>query len=106
MTFRIGTPHTHNAGYFVNDKALASRQEADVQTCSHCQSIIKMQEWKDQGGWCSKCNKPLCNQPLCMKETALKGCVPFVSKVETQIRSNLRLASLLTQYPELPILRG
>lgn len=94
MTFRIGTPHKHNAGYFVNDQALRTRQEAHVQTCTHCQAIIKMEEWKHEGGWCAKCQAPLCNTPQCMARTALEGCVPFLARLEREVGASMRFANI------------
>jgi hypothetical protein len=104
MTFSIGTPHRHNAGYFVNDKDLRTRQEAHVQTCSHCQAIIKMEDWKLSGGWCSKCAKPLCSQPSCQARTALMGCVPFTQQIDQAITAANRLDRLLRSYPDVPLL--
>jgi hypothetical protein len=86
MTFIIGTPHTHNAGYYRNDDRPGGGKlaEADIQTCPHCQTVIKMNEWKEAGGWCAKCEAPLCSNPICMAETAKLGCVPFTKKLEQQ----------------------
>lgn len=90
MSFGIGTPHTKGAGYFVNDKALRSRQEADVQTCAHCQAIIKMQEWKNDGAFCGKCMKPICNEGQCAEQTFFYGCVPFLKKIEQYAEAQMR----------------
>jgi hypothetical protein len=92
MTFKIGTPHSRNAGYFVNDKALRTRQEDDVQTCKHCQAIIKMREWRTiAGGWCAKCNSPLCNNPKCISDTEKYGCVPFIKKIDQALDARIKL---------------
>jgi hypothetical protein len=105
MTFKIGTPHSRNAGYFVNDKALKTRQEDDVQTCKHCQAVIKMREWRKVGGWCSKCNSPLCNNPKCVADTAAMGCVPFTRKIAEafeageKLRQHLKIAGLDAPVP-------
>jgi hypothetical protein len=80
MTILIGTPHTHNAGYFINDKDLATRQEADIQTCTHCQCVIKMQEWKNDGAFCRKCMAPICG--LCGDRMLTHGCEPFLQRLE------------------------
>jgi hypothetical protein len=88
MTFSIGTPYTKGAGYFVNDKALRSRQEADVQTCSHCQAVLKMQEWKNNGAWCGKCMKPICD--TCGKRAEIFGCEPFMKKIEQYAEAQMR----------------
>jgi hypothetical protein len=100
----IGRAHRHNAGYFVNDKALSTRQEADVQTCGHCQSIIKLQDLRDEGGWCSKCQKCLCSQPTCRATTAALGCVPLTKQIDSAVSRAQSLASMLKTYPELPLI--
>ena len=80
MSILIGTPFKHNAGYFVNDKDLRTRQEADVQTCSHCQAVILMQRWKDDGAFCRGCMKPICS--LCGDRMLTYGCEPFLKRLE------------------------
>ena len=88
MAFRIGTPYTRGAGYFLNDKDLASRQEADVQTCPHCQAVIKMQEWRDNGAFCGKCMKPICAK--CGTRMLTFGCEPFIQKIEQFAEEQMR----------------
>ncbi len=93
MTFSIGTPHTKGAGYLLNDKNLRSRQEADIQTCSHCQAVLKMQEWKDEGAWCGKCMKPICGP--CGTRALIFGCEPFIKKIEEYAEKQMRFARFL-----------
>jgi hypothetical protein len=95
MTFIIGTPHAHNAGYYRNDDRCAGGKlsEADIQTCTHCQAIIKMQEWRENGAWCSRCNAPICL--FCAKRALTFGCEPFVKKLEQQLKQIGRLNQLI-----------
>lgn len=86
------TPHTKNAGYFVNDKELKTRQEADVRTCTHCQKVIKMQEWKDKGAWCGKCFAPICDP--CGARAEIHGCEPFLKKIEQYAEQQMRFQKL------------
>lgn len=88
----VGTPHTRGSGYTVNDQALSSRQEADIQTCPHCQAVIKMQEWSKASvqNFCLKCMKPACNNDAC------QPCVPFIKKIEQHIAAQLRRLRLLS----------
>lgn len=86
----IGTPHTKGAGYYVNDKDLRAKQEADVQTCAHCQAVILMQQWT--GGWCGREMKPLCES--CAARAQLFGCEPFMRKIEEQMRPKMRFKKL------------
>lgn len=105
MTFLIGTPHTRNAGYFKNDDSLSGGQvtEADIQTCKHCQTIIKMAVWRQiQGGWCGKCRSPLCNNPECMAKTAMLGCVPFLQQLEQQVAQGEKFAKHLKDAGFIP----
>lgn len=108
----IGTPHRHNAGYFCNDVATSRRQEADVQICRHCEAVIKMQEWIQDGGWCSRCQSPLCNNLACRTETARMGCVPFIKKLEAnmeravKLEQHLKIAGLEPPVSPQPIYTG
>jgi len=97
MTFIVGTPHTHNSGYFRNDDRPGGGKlsEADIQTCSHCQAVIKLQEWKEDGGFCRGCMKPVC--AFCGDRMLLYGCEPYVKKLEQA----LGLADKYTQYVKI-----
>jgi hypothetical protein len=112
MTFFIGTPHTHNAGHFINRDANGRATEDDVQTCKHCQAVVLMREWKEEGGWCAKCESPLCNNPACMEQTSKMGCVPFAKQVELYVEHShkieqlIRTAGLEPPVPSQPIFTG
>lgn len=94
----IGTPYTKGSGYFLNDKNLKSRQEADIQTCSHCQAVIKMQQWKNDGAWCSKCMKPICLS--CGVKAERFGCEPFLKKIEQYAEKQMRFQKIAGLMPE------
>ena len=76
----IGTPHTRNSGYYqkTDPNNKNKEAEADIQTCPHCQAVIKMQEWSKATvqNFCIKCMKPACNHPACFE------CIPFIKKLE------------------------
>lgn len=91
----IGTPYTRGAGYFVNDRNLRTRQEADVRTCSHCQAVILMQQWKDNGAWCGKCMSPICVR--CGERAVIYGCEPFLKKIEQYAEQQMRFAKFLKE---------
>lgn len=93
MTFIIGTPHTHNAGYFRNDDTPSGgkKAEADIQTCTHCQGIIKMQAWKDDGGFCSRCHAPICGP--CADRMLTYGCEPYLKQLEKLLEREHRVTS-------------
>lgn len=84
----IGTPYTKGAGYLVNDKNLKSRKEADIRTCTHCQYVIDMQEWKKEGAWCGKCFAPICKK--CGERAVIHGCEPFLKKIEQYAEQQMR----------------
>lgn len=86
MTFAIGTPHRKGCGNLdARTGGHDSRHvEADIKTCPHCQAVINLQRWKEEGGWCSKCQAPLCSNPDCIKRTAELGCVPFTQALERE----------------------
>lgn len=97
MTFIIGTPHTHNAGYFLNDDTPSGgkKAQADIQTCPHCQAVIKLQEWKRvedgkmNGGYCMKCSAPVCGE--CNLAMQTEGCVPFIARLERDLDMTVKL---------------
>lgn len=88
----IGTPYTKGAGYLLDGQKLnvSKREEADIRTCTHCQVVIKMQEWKDQGAWCGKCFAPICDK--CGERAAIHGCEPFLKKLEAFAESQMRFS--------------
>jgi len=97
----IGTPHTHNAGYYLNDDRNSGgrKAEADIQTCTHCQTVIKMQEWKVHGAWCNDCFAPIC--VICGAEMKQLGyCLPFIKRIEQyanrliKLEQHLKIAGL------------
>ena len=94
MTFIIGTPHTHNAGYLgVETGGHNSRRvEADIQTCTHCQAVINMTSWKEDGAWCGKCQAPICGP--CGDQMLLTGCLPYVKRLEMILESDEQRAQL------------
>jgi hypothetical protein len=90
MTFIIGTPHVDGAGYYRNDDTPSGgkKAEADIRTCKHCQAIIKLQEWKEDGGFCRRCDAPICN--LCATRMLTFGCEPFLRELEKQASDQMR----------------
>lgn len=86
----IKTPHRHGAGYFLNNKALRRKDEADVQQCKHCESVILMQKWAEDGGWCGRCNAPICGP--CADRMLTHGCEPFLKKIEAAFDMTVKLA--------------
>ena len=79
----IGTPHTRNAGYYRNDDTPSGGKvsEADIQTCPHCQAVIKMQEWRAAPTqyFCMKCSKPTCGRHYC--EECCRPYLEFIDKL-------------------------
>lgn len=91
MSFIIGTPHTHGAGYYRNDDTPSGGrlQEADVQTCTHCQKVLLVQAWKQDGGFCGRCNAPICG--WCAERMLTHGCEPFVKQIEVYLHHSVKL---------------
>jgi hypothetical protein len=85
----IGTPHKHNAGYFCNDIETSRRQEDHVQTCTHCQRVILMSKWKDDGAFCGKCMAPICGP--CGDRMLTRGCEPFIKQLEAAVNMRYKL---------------
>lgn len=87
----IGTPFTKNAGYYKNDDRNSGGRlaEADIRTCTHCQAVIKMQEWKAQGAFCRECFAPIC--VTCGAEMKASGvCVPFLRRIESYANASMK----------------
>lgn len=76
----IGTPHARGSGYYRNDDRPSGGQlsEADVQTCPHCQAMIKLQEWASAPvqNFCNRCMKPTCDSPACVQD-----CHPYLKQI-------------------------
>ena len=91
MTFIIGTPHTKGAGYYNNNDTPSGGKltEADVRTCLHCQAIILLQKWKEDGGWCGRCNAPICGP--CADRMEFFGCEPFIAQIEKEFNTSEKL---------------
>lgn len=87
---RIGTPHRHNAGYFCNDIETNRKQEADIQLCRHCETVIRLQAWKEDGGWCGRCMAPICGP--CADRMLTYGCEPFIRQIDAAFDSAVKLA--------------
>jgi hypothetical protein len=109
----IGTPNRHNAGYCMNDDRNGGGvlSEADIQTCPHCQAVIKLS--KEQGDFCNKCMKPVC--PHCAARMDLYGCESFLRRLEHVIELSMRYktvdeflqeAGLVPPVPPQPIFTG
>lgn len=86
----IGTPHTKGSGYFCNDIATSRKAEADVQCCTHCETILKMQQWKDDGGFCGRCMAPICGP--CADRMLTYGCEPAIKKIEQAFDMTIKLS--------------
>jgi hypothetical protein len=94
MTFVIGTPHTHNCGNLNMNTGgyKPQRIEQDIQCCTHCQKVIRMQEWRENGAFCSRCMAPVCADGECAKATQMWGCIPFMKKLERFFEREGKLA--------------
>ena len=85
----IGTPHAKGAGYLINGVNLTRPFEADVLTCAHCQKILLLHLWKEEGGFCRREMKPLCL--ACADRALMFGCEPFLKKLEQFTREQVKV---------------
>ena len=99
----IGTPHRHNAGYYFNDDRVGGGKltEGDVQTCTHCQAVIIMQEWKKKGAWCKRCVAPICH--ACGTRMKTYGCEPFLAKLEKEVDAAIKYKRYLLEAGMVPL---
>lgn len=95
MAFVIGTPHARGAGYYRSDNRGSGGRflEANFHTCAHCQKGMVISAWKEDGGWCGKCSKPICN--TCADRMLTKGCEPFEALIAKAVEASYRRARLL-----------
>lgn len=99
----IGTPHAKNAGYYVNDKDLRTRQEDNIQTCAHCGQIVYLSKWKEVGGFCMVEMKTLCGP--CATRAQTHGCEPMMKKIEQFAEAQMRyqqISRIVGLEPEPP----
>jgi len=113
MTFVIGTPHTHNCGNlsYVNGGSDQRRREADIKTCTHCQKVIDLANWKQNGAWCARCNAPVCAEGPCAAATEKYGCLPFIARIEREFEIQGKLEAFrklagLDPSPAQPLFTG
>jgi len=92
---RIITRIGNGAGYLMNDSRAAGEgvDESDITLCPHCQTTIRLQDWKKEreqggGGWCRKCFAPVCGPCLTLMLT--HGCQPFIKLVDKALELNYR----------------
>ena len=97
MSIIIGTPYTKGAGYLMDGQNLnaSKRHEADIRTCTHCQSVIELQAWRSSGAWCNKCMAPICK--ACGPRMLTHGCEPFMQRIEQFAEQQMRFQKLLTE---------
>lgn len=94
MAFIIGTPHTKGSGNLqANTGGHRNRKiEGDVKTCTHCQTVIIMQAWKEDGGWCGRCQAPICGP--CADRMLTHGCEPFIAQIEKGLNKAYKLEQM------------
>lgn len=83
--------------------------ERDTVSCNHCQKVLAKATWRDDGGWCFSCGRPVCiecfgrlhgppgiQQKLIVNGTPLlinvSGCRPFKKHID-------EAWDLLNKYP-------
>lgn len=76
----------HGVGYYYNDDRASGGKfsEDDTLACSHCSQGLLKTKWKEHGGLCFICSKPLC--PKCAARAQQFGCEgPEVKKIEQAV---------------------
>lgn len=81
---------TDGAGYLFNDDRASGGTvtEADMISCPHCQRLIKHHDWKQDGGFCSRCFAPVCCQ--CADRMLTRGCEPFIKAIDRAVEAAYR----------------
>lgn len=78
------------AGYISIDETAAGKghREADIYCCSHCQAVIFVKAWREDGGFCGRCQAPVCGP--CADRMQTRGCEPFTAQVERMLEEVYR----------------
>lgn len=93
------TSYRHGQGYLINGVNATRPCEADILTCAHCQKILYLHtvpgqvNWREDGGWCHREQKPLCAD--CGTRALTRGCEPFLKTLEGFEREQRRLATMI-----------
>lgn len=66
------------------DRGGKTTLEADTVSCSHCQRVMTLEDWKREGPWCYCCGHAICL--YCLQANRKTGCVPFMKKVDQALR--------------------
>lgn len=92
MAILIGTPHKKAAGYLCNDNRASGHglKEDHIYVCEHCQKVLEAKDWKEDGGFCGRCMKPVCGPCADLMQT--RGCEPYLKKIEQALELNARRA--------------
>ena len=67
-------------GYLVNGVNSTRPYEADMLSCAHCQGLLELVKWREDGVFCRREMKPLCGP--CADRALQFGCEPFLKKLE------------------------
>lgn len=84
MSYRTGM------GYLINGVNSTRPFEADILTCAHCQAVLYLRLWREDGGFCRREMKPLCGP--CADRALQFGCEPFLKKLEAFTREQVNRA--------------
>jgi hypothetical protein len=81
----------NGAGHFFNDDTASGGKfdEDDTLACGHCDRGLLKSKWKESGGMCFVCSKPLCRG--CVDRTRQHGCEgPATKRLEAAVNDQYR----------------
>lgn len=77
-------------GYLLVDNRTSGGRldEADLFGCNHCDKLMRRQDWREEGGFCHCCARPVCL--ACAHAMDIGGCVPSMKKLEQAVEQAYR----------------
>lgn len=87
-------------GYLIIDQSATEtngkrgeKLEYDTVSCKHCQCVLRIVKRQKEGAWCFTCGGSVCIP--CSKTGQ---CVPFMKKVECQIKYDIRKRAMFREF--------
>ena len=98
----VRTTSVEGAGYLLIDNTASGgvKIEDDIFTCGHCEKVLRLSQWKEEGGFCGRCQSRICCNPAdpahsCAHRMDVYGCEVFKRQIDRILDDNHRRAQNL-----------
>ena len=77
-------------GYVLADDSASGgeKREADLLGCNHCDRLMRKSVWREKGGHCLVCDRPICAG--CLARIPTHGCEHSVRRFTAAVEENYR----------------